>query len=78
MPGSTVRKRNTSRMLGAVALATGASLVLAACGSTKDTGASGSGGGDGTGKVGVVLPLLTSPFWQCGSPRSPSRSPGWS
>ncbi|MFI7139819.1 sugar ABC transporter substrate-binding protein [Streptomyces massasporeus] len=64
MPGSTVRKRNTSRMLGAVALAAGASLVLAACGSTKDTGASGAAGGDGTGKVGVVLPLLTSPFWQ--------------
>ncbi|MEU3085813.1 sugar ABC transporter substrate-binding protein [Streptomyces massasporeus] len=64
MPGSTVRMRNTSRMLGAAALAAGASLVLAACGSTKDTGASGAGGGDGTGKVGVVLPLLTSPFWQ--------------
>ncbi|GHA04401.1 sugar ABC transporter substrate-binding protein [Streptomyces purpurascens] len=64
MPGSTVRKRNRSRIAGAVALAAGASLVLAACGSTKDTGASGAGGGDGSGKVGVVLPLLTSPFWQ--------------
>ncbi|MEU9572552.1 hypothetical protein AB0D62_22330 [Streptomyces massasporeus] len=53
MPGSTARKRNTSRMLGAVALAAGASLVLAACGSTKDTGASGATGGDGTGEVGV-------------------------
>ncbi|MFD5160905.1 hypothetical protein ACFWMJ_22975 [Streptomyces hawaiiensis] len=50
MPGSTVRKRNTSRIIGAVALAAGASLVLAACGSTK----------------------------RRGSPRSPSRSPGWS
>ena len=26
--------------------------------------ASGGEGGDGTGKVGVILPLLTSPFWQ--------------
>ncbi|MFF9803967.1 sugar ABC transporter substrate-binding protein [Streptomyces coeruleorubidus] len=65
MSGSTVRKRNRSRIVGAVALAAGACLVLAACGSTKDTGASNAGGaGDGTGKVGVVLPLLTSPFWQ--------------
>jgi simple sugar transport system substrate-binding protein/ribose transport system substrate-binding protein len=43
------------------ALAAGVSLVLAACGSTKDTASAGSGG---TGKVGVILPLLTSPFWQ--------------
>jgi simple sugar transport system substrate-binding protein/ribose transport system substrate-binding protein len=35
--------------------------MLAACGSTKDTASAGSGG---TGKVGVILPLLTSPFWQ--------------
>ncbi|WDV56055.1 sugar ABC transporter substrate-binding protein [Streptomyces coeruleorubidus] len=63
MPGSTLRKRNRSRIVGTVALAAGACLVLAACGSTKDTGASGAGG-DGSGKVGVVLPLLTSPFWQ--------------
>ncbi|MFJ8463501.1 sugar ABC transporter substrate-binding protein [Streptomyces swartbergensis] len=65
MPGSTVRKRNRSPIAGTVALAAGACLVLAACGSTKDTGASNAGGGgDGSGKVGVVLPLLTSPFWQ--------------
>jgi simple sugar transport system substrate-binding protein/ribose transport system substrate-binding protein len=64
MPGSTVLKRNRSRIVGTVALAAGACLVLAACGSTKDTGASSTGGGDGSGKVGVVLPLLTSPFWQ--------------
>ncbi|GGI98742.1 sugar ABC transporter substrate-binding protein [Streptomyces brasiliensis] len=64
MPGATLRtprKRNRSRIIGAAALAVGASLVLAACGSTKD-GASASGGG--SGKVGVILPLLTSPFWQ--------------
>ncbi|MFF7356603.1 MULTISPECIES: sugar ABC transporter substrate-binding protein [Streptomyces] len=61
MPASTVRKRSRSRIIGAAALAAGASLVLAACGSTKDTAGAGSGG---TGKVGVVLPLLTSPFWQ--------------
>ncbi|MFI9245228.1 sugar ABC transporter substrate-binding protein [Streptomyces sp. NPDC053086] len=61
MPASAVRKRSRSRITGAAALAVGASLVLAACGSTKDTAAAGSGG---TGKVGVILPLLTSPFWQ--------------
>lgn len=64
MPGRTLwtpRKRNRSRIMGTAALAVGASLVLAACGSTKD-GATASGGG--TGKVGVILPLLTSPFWQ--------------
>ncbi|WP_461077716.1 sugar ABC transporter substrate-binding protein [Streptomyces deserti] len=63
MPGRTLRKRNRSRIVGVAAVAAGASLLLAACGSTKDTGASSAGGG-GTGKVGVILPLLTSPFWQ--------------
>ncbi|AWW36414.1 MULTISPECIES: sugar ABC transporter substrate-binding protein [Streptomyces] len=47
----------------AAAAAVCAALVLTACGSTKDTGAT-TAGGDGTGKVGVILPLLTSPFWQ--------------
>ncbi|WP_225826587.1 sugar ABC transporter substrate-binding protein [Streptomyces naphthomycinicus] len=61
MPASTARKRSRSRTTGAAALAVGASLLLAACGSTKDTA---SAGGGGTGKVGVILPLLTSPFWQ--------------
>jgi simple sugar transport system substrate-binding protein/ribose transport system substrate-binding protein len=61
MPASTVRKRSRSRIIGVAALAAGVSLVLAACGSTKDTASAGSGG---TGKVGVILPLLTSPFWQ--------------
>ncbi|WP_405650368.1 sugar ABC transporter substrate-binding protein [Streptomyces sp. NBC_00019] len=65
MPCRTVRKRNRSRMVGAVAAAAVASLVLGACGSTKDSADSAGGGkGDGTGKVGVILPLLTSPFWQ--------------
>ncbi|MCH5670967.1 sugar ABC transporter substrate-binding protein [Streptomyces gilvus] len=63
MPGTTARKQNRSRIVGAMAAVVGASLLLAACGSTKDTG-SGSAGGGGTGKVGVILPLLTSPFWQ--------------
>ncbi|MFJ9348552.1 sugar ABC transporter substrate-binding protein [Streptomyces sp. NPDC101237] len=63
MPGRTLRKRNRSRIIGATAVAVGASLALAACGSTNDTG-SGSAGGGGAGKVGVILPLLTSPFWQ--------------
>ncbi|MEV6833213.1 sugar ABC transporter substrate-binding protein [Streptomyces sp. NPDC051133] len=61
MPASTVRKRKRSRITGTAALAVGASLMLAACGSTKDTASAGSGG---TGRVGVILPLLTSPFWQ--------------
>jgi ribose transport system substrate-binding protein len=61
----TVRKRRiTSRAVRTAAAAVCAALVLAACGSTEDTGASSAGGGDGTGKVGVILPLLTSPFWQ--------------
>ncbi|GHI03360.1 ABC transporter substrate-binding protein [Streptomyces cellostaticus] len=64
MPARTARKQNRSRITGAAALAACASLLLAACGSTKDTGASSAGGGGGTGKVGVILPLLTSPFWQ--------------
>jgi len=69
MPGRTVRKvrkvrkQYRSRIFGTVAVAAGASLVLAGCGSTEDTGSSSAGGG-GTGKVGVILPLLTSPFWQ--------------
>ncbi|MCX5562645.1 sugar ABC transporter substrate-binding protein [Streptomyces sp. NBC_00038] len=65
MPGRTVRnRRNSSRAVRAAAAAACATLVLGACGSTKDTVASGGGDGDGTGKVGVILPLLTSPFWQ--------------
>lgn len=65
MPGRTVGKRNRFRIVGAVATAAAASLVLSACGSTKDSaGSAGGGGGDGSGKVGVILPLLTSPFWQ--------------
>ncbi|MDF3144334.1 MULTISPECIES: sugar ABC transporter substrate-binding protein [unclassified Streptomyces] len=63
MHGTTARKQNRSRRGKAVAAVVGASLVLAACGSTKDTGAGGAEAG-GTGKVGVILPLLTSPFWQ--------------
>ncbi|WP_189299687.1 sugar ABC transporter substrate-binding protein [Streptomyces cinerochromogenes] len=62
MPVRTVRKRSRSTITtGTAALAVCASLLLAACGSTKDTASAGSGG---TGKVGVILPLLTSPFWQ--------------
>nr|WP_138047420.1 sugar ABC transporter substrate-binding protein [Streptomyces montanus]TLS43613.1 sugar ABC transporter substrate-binding protein [Streptomyces montanus] len=61
----TVRNgRITSRAVRAAAVAACAGLVLTACGSTKDTVASGDDGGDGNGKVGVILPLLTSPFWQ--------------
>ncbi|MFE7273755.1 sugar ABC transporter substrate-binding protein [Streptomyces sp. NPDC057623] len=63
MHGTTARKQNRSRRGAAVAAVVGASLLLAACGSTKDTGAASAEGG-GSGKVGVILPLLTSPFWQ--------------
>ncbi len=63
MHGTTARKQNRTRRGTAVAAVVGASLVLAACGSTKDTGAASAEGG-GSGKVGVILPLLTSPFWQ--------------
>ncbi|UKY48586.1 sugar ABC transporter substrate-binding protein [Streptomyces inhibens] len=51
--------RITSRTVRTAAGVTCAALALSACGSTKDTASSG-----GEGKVGVVLPLLTSPFWQ--------------
>lgn len=57
------KRRGRSRSLGGVALAACTGLVLSACGSTEDTPASG-GDSDGTGKVGVILPFLTSPFWQ--------------
>ncbi|MEU9332817.1 sugar ABC transporter substrate-binding protein [Streptomyces sp. NPDC048290] len=53
-----------SRAARALAVAGCAALVLAACGSTEDTGAAGAAGGGGEGQVGVILPLLTSPFWQ--------------
>ncbi|WP_043262745.1 sugar ABC transporter substrate-binding protein [Streptomyces sp. CT34] len=59
MAGKTLRI--PSRTARAAAAAACAALALAACGSTKDA-AGGKGGGEG--KVGVVLPLLTSPFWQ--------------
>ncbi|WP_310721175.1 sugar ABC transporter substrate-binding protein [Streptomyces lydicus] len=59
MDGKTLRI--PSRAARTAAAAACAALALAACGSTKD--ASGGAGG-GEGKVGVVLPLLTSPFWQ--------------
>ncbi|MER7349711.1 sugar ABC transporter substrate-binding protein [Streptomyces aurantiacus] len=67
MAGSSVRnsprRMRSSRPARAVALAACAALALTACGSTKDTGGSGGKAG-GEGKVGVILPLLTSPFWQ--------------
>ncbi|MGV9882217.1 sugar ABC transporter substrate-binding protein [Streptomyces sp. NPDC003006] len=67
MAGMTVRdkpsRRGSSRVVRAAAAAACASLVLTACGSTKDTASPGGEGG-GEGEVGVILPLLTSPFWQ--------------
>ncbi|MFM9369862.1 sugar ABC transporter substrate-binding protein [Streptomyces sp. Da 82-17] len=48
----------TKRMV----VASCAALLLAACGSTKDTGGAAAGGG--AAEVGVIVPLLTSPFWQ--------------
>ncbi len=65
MAGRTVHsKRITARAVRAAAVAACAALVLTACGSTKDTGAAGGSDSKGDGKVGVILPLLTSPFWQ--------------
>ncbi|MFS8197704.1 sugar ABC transporter substrate-binding protein [Streptomyces sp. CWNU-52B] len=72
MTGRTVRNRRygngriISRVTGATAAAVCAALALTACGSTKDSVASEDSGGKGAGggKVGVILPLLTSPFWQ--------------
>jgi ribose transport system substrate-binding protein len=68
MAGSTVRNERRNRRLTSWAVRTTAAagvaaLALTGCGSTKDSGSAGTSGG-GTGKVGVILPLLTSPFWQ--------------
>lgn len=67
MAGRTVCDRPTRtrmpRAVRAAAAVACASLALAACGSTKDAASSGGEGG-GEGEVGVILPLLTSPFWQ--------------
>lgn len=66
MAGRTVCDRpmrtRMPRAVRAAAAVARASLALAACGSTKDAASSGGGGGEG--RVGVSLPLLTSPFWQ--------------
>lgn len=68
MAGITVRNRSSkagiSRAARIAAAAACASLVLTACGSTKDSASPAGGEGGGEGKVGVILPLLTSPFWQ--------------
>ncbi|MFE2045629.1 sugar ABC transporter substrate-binding protein [Streptomyces sp. NPDC059477] len=53
-----------SRAARALAAAACAALALTACGSTEDTGGADASGGGGEGQVGVILPLLTSPFWQ--------------
>ncbi|GHC88816.1 sugar ABC transporter substrate-binding protein [Streptomyces flavofungini] len=67
MVGSTVRnsprRKRRAQGVRVGAAAACAALALTACGSTKDTGGSGDKAG-GEGKVGVILPLLTSPFWQ--------------
>ncbi|MFI0448607.1 sugar ABC transporter substrate-binding protein [Actinomadura sp. 6N118] len=46
------------------AAATLSAVLLASCGSTSDSGGGTPAGGAKSGKVGVGLPLLTSPFWQ--------------
>ncbi|WJV44856.1 sugar ABC transporter substrate-binding protein [Streptomyces flavofungini] len=67
MVGSTVRnspwRKRRAQGVRVGAAAACAALALTACGSTKDSAKSGGGDG-GEGKVGVILPLLTSPFWQ--------------
>ncbi|WP_433464233.1 sugar ABC transporter substrate-binding protein [Spirillospora sp. CA-128828] len=53
----------TKIVTGAAAALTAA--LVAGCGSTSDSGGGPDAGGGGkSGKVGVDLPLLTSPFWQ--------------
>ena len=49
------------KKLAALAAVSALAVGATACGSNDD---SGGGGGASTGKVGVELPLLTSPFWQ--------------
>ncbi|MBO2465397.1 sugar ABC transporter substrate-binding protein [Actinomadura violacea] len=60
MTGRTAGFR--SGTMWTAALTACAALALSACGSTKDGTGPASGGK--AGKVGVILPLLTSPFWQ--------------
>lgn len=68
MAGRTARNRSSKagvpRAARIAAAAACASLVLTGCGSTKDSAAPAGGEGGGEGEVGVILPLLTSPFWQ--------------
>lgn len=54
---------NRNMMVAGVAVALSAALA-AGCGSTKTDNKPAASGGDKNGKVGVGLPLLTSPFWQ--------------
>lgn len=53
---------------------TTALVLLSACGSTKDNSGGNSATGNGAGKTGVVLPLLTSPFWQAYNDYIPANS----
>ena len=56
-----MRKRSS---MAAAAFAA-AALLLSACGDDSDGGTNASGGGDATGKVGVILPdASTSPRWE--------------
>ncbi|WP_202638565.1 sugar ABC transporter substrate-binding protein [Bailinhaonella thermotolerans] len=54
-----------SKKLAATAVLALSALLAAGCGSTKDAARPAAGGaGAEAGRAGVVLPLLTSPFWQ--------------
>ena len=68
MADSRARNRRRSRRISAwamraTAVAACGTLALTACADTREDGAS-SASDRGSGKVGVILPLLTSPFWQ--------------
>ena len=52
---------HSPRPLIALAAAGLAATALTACGTTADAT---KGGGNNAGKTGVILPMLTSPFWQ--------------
>ena len=56
--------RSSIRALVGAAASIALAAGVIACGSDNGGGGSSSGGGQTSGKVGVELPLLTSPFWQ--------------
>jgi ribose transport system substrate-binding protein len=63
------------KALGTIATMTAVALAATGCGSSgSDTADAGAKGGSGGGKVGIELPLLTSPFWQAYSTYVPQKA----